>query len=144
MRPGNRALLGPDDDHNHLDRSAAVLAVLHHDDDNNLDGRAAAMSGRAMRLELERPVPRQDRRRMPADVPLPAARRRRRFGRLPAVGDAMRGHDDHDDDNNDEHHVHDIDDQHDDMLPDELSDVHLPWHVVRADRLPRLLGRPIG
>ncbi len=144
MRPGDRPLLGPDDDDDHLDRSAAVLAVLHHDDDDHLDGRAAAVSGRAMRVVVERPVPRQDRRRMPDNLPMPSARRRRRFRRLPAVGDAMRGHDDHDHDDNDDHHVDDIDDEHDDMLPDGLPHLHLPWHVLRADRLPRLLRRPIG
>jgi hypothetical protein len=144
MRPGDRPLLGPNDDDDHLDRSAAVLAVLHHDDDDHLDGRAAAVSSRAMRLELERRHPRQDRRRMPDELPLPAARRRRRFRRLPAVGDALRGHYDHDDDKYDDNHLDDLDDQHDDMLPDELSDVHLSRHVVRIDRLPRLLGWPIG
>lgn len=144
MRPGDRPLLGPNDDDDHLDRSAAVLAVLHHDDDDHVDGRAAAVPGRAMRLELEWRHPRQDRRRMPNELPLPAARRRRRFGRLPAVGDAMRGHHDYDDDEHDEHHVHDFNDEHDDLLPVQLSDVHLPWHVVRPDRLPRLLGGPIG
>jgi len=146
---GDRAVRGPDDDddHEHHDHAAALLAVLHHDNDDHDDyRRAEPLRDAIVLVAVERQRLSPARQRMPAGVPVPAADRYRPRCGLPAVADALRRHHDDDDDNDDhhhEHHVDDLDDLDDDLLPDGLSDVHLPWHVLRADRLPGLLRRPV-
>jgi hypothetical protein len=125
-----------------------LLAVLHHDDDEHDAARddAAALRG-LLRLVMGWREPSSDREHLRRRMPLPHADRGWNGRRLPAMDDAVCGHDDdHDNDHDDNDHEHHVDNLDHDMLPDypagpNVRPVDLLRRVVRSsDRPLRVRG----